>query len=87
MSSTSDKLFFTPLSKFLKIKVVWIEFGPLKEVFKKNFYIPKILYRSIKDLPDQVICPSLNTKKSLIVDARISESKIVVIPCGIKLSK
>lgn len=83
----SDKLFFTPLAKLLGIKIVWIEFGPLATVFKKNFYIPKFLYRLVKGLPDSVICPSENTKRSLLNDARISESKINVIPCGIKLTK
>lgn len=86
ITGISDKVFLTPIAKLIKLSVVWIEFGPLHEVFKRNLYLPKILYRLVKDLPDSVICPTNNTKKSLITDARISESIINVIPCGIKLN-
>jgi predicted SAM-dependent methyltransferase len=86
ITGISDKVFLTPIAKLIKLSVVWIEFGPLYEVFKRNLYLPKILYRLVKDLPDSVICPTNNTKKSLITDARISESIIKVIPCGITLN-
>lgn len=87
LSGISDKIFLTPVSKLFGLSVVWVEYGPLDEVFRRNIYLPKIMYRLIKNLPDRVICPSENTKKSLVVDARVSESIINIIPCGIDLKK
>lgn len=81
----SDKLVVTPLARLLSLPVVWIEFGPLKEVFKRNLFIPKIFYRSVKNLPSAVIVPSQATFLSLIEDARVSLAKIKKIPCGIEI--
>ena len=83
MSSFSEKLFATLLTKIITIPVVWIEYGVLDSVFKRNFYLPKIFYLFIKDIPKYVITASEYTKKSLIRDARISQLKIKLIPCGI----
>lgn len=82
ISGFSEKIIFTPFAKFLGIPVVWLEFGPLESVFKKFYFFPKFLYRMVKDLPEMVVVPSENTKKHLLSSARISLSKITVIPCG-----
>jgi len=81
----SDKLILTPLASLLGLSVVWIELPPLKTLFKRNFYLPKILYRLVSGLPAKVVPCSENTKKSLIEDARIDRAKIKVIPCGIEI--
>jgi len=81
----SDKLILTPLAKLTGLSVIWLEYAPLWSVFKRNFYIPKILYRLVKGLPDKVIIPSENTKKSVLKDARVSEAKIITIPLGIEI--
>lgn len=85
MSGFSEKLLVTFLAKMIRIPVVWFEYGPLKEVFKKNVYIPKILYRALKDIPEVVFTISEVTKQSLITDARVSLSKIKVVYPGVKV--
>ncbi|OGM58283.1 hypothetical protein A3A75_04585 [Candidatus Woesebacteria bacterium RIFCSPLOWO2_01_FULL_39_10] len=85
ITGISDKVVFTPIAKLFSIPVVWLEFGPLEDLFKKNFYIPKVLYRLVKELPDLVIVPSTNTKSKIIPQVRIAESKIIIIPVGITL--
>jgi glycosyltransferase involved in cell wall biosynthesis/predicted SAM-dependent methyltransferase len=81
----SDKLILTPLAKLIGLSVIWLEYAPLWSVFKRNFYIPKIFYRLVKRLPDKVIVPTENTKKSVLKDARVSEAKIITIPLGIEI--
>lgn len=87
MSGFTEKLFVSFLASVLHIPVVWIEYGRLETVFKRNFYLPKVLYRLIKDIPQSVIVPSNNTKQSLITDARVSLAKLKLIPCGITIHK
>lgn len=82
MSNFSDKLFVSLLSIFFNIPVVWIEYGPLSPVFKRNLYLPKVIYRALKGIPRSIIVPSKNTRSSLIKDARVSLSKLSVIACG-----
>ena len=74
----------TPLAWVLGLPVVWMEYGPLAEIFCRNLYLPKVFYRLVKGLPERVVTLSERTKRSLIVDARISEAKIVVIPGGVE---
>lgn len=87
MSNFSEKLFVTFLSNFYRIPVVWIEYGRLKTVLKRNFYLPKIVYRILKNIPYAIIVPSKNTMQSLITDARVSLAKIAIIPLGIPQPK
>jgi glycosyltransferase involved in cell wall biosynthesis/predicted SAM-dependent methyltransferase len=84
-SNFSDKLLVTFLSVFYRIPIVWIEYGRLHTVFKRNFYFPKVIYRLFKNIPKKVIVPSRNTHESLIIDARVSLSKLVLIPCGVEI--
>lgn len=81
----SDKLTLTPLASLLGLSVVWIELPPLKTLFMRNFYIPKVLYSLVSGMPDKIVPCSENTKRSLIEDARIDRAKIKVIPCGIEM--
>lgn len=87
LTGVTDKIILSPIAKLLEIAVIWIEFAPLATVFKKNFYLPKIFYRLVKDIPRLVIVPTINTKKHLIPETRISEAKIEVVPCGISITK
>jgi len=82
MSGFSEKLLVTVLSPFLSLPVVWIEYGRLETIFKRNFYLPKVLYRIVKGIPKKVIVPSKNTMLSLMQDARVSLAKLILIPCG-----
>lgn len=84
LTGISDKILLTPIAKLFSLDVIWIEFAPLEQVFRKNFNIPKILYRLAKGIPELVIVPTENTKRRLIPETRISEAKIKVIPCGIE---
>lgn len=85
MSGFSEKLLVSWIAKFMRLKVVWFEYGPLAEVFKKFFYIPKFIYRLTKHIPQVVFTISQHTKASLITDANISLSKIKVIYPGVSI--
>ena len=86
-SGFSEKLLVTPLAKRLGLPVVWFEYGPLPTVFAKNWYLPKVLYRAVKDMPEAVITISEHTKQSLITDARVSLARIHVIAPGTAIPK
>src|SRR5438876_108719 len=45
MSGFTEKLFVTYLSVFFQIPVVWIEYGRLETIFRRNFSLPKIAYQ------------------------------------------
>lgn len=85
LSGISDKIVLTPIAKAMRIGILWIEFAPLASVFKRNCHIPKILYRLVKDIPDKVVIPTFYTKAALIPETRISEAKMEIVPCGIKM--
>ena len=85
LTSFTEKLVVTFLSIFFRIPVVWIEYGPLSVVFKRNFYIPKLIYVIIAIFPKTIIVPSENTLKSLKKDAFVKNSKLTLIPCGVEL--
>lgn len=87
MSGFSEKLLVSFLTLFIKIPVVWIEYGPLATVIHRNFSLPFFLYILISKIPKKIIVPTENTKKSLLNDVHIALSKIIVIPCGINLHK
>lgn len=84
MSNFTEKLFVTALSPMFKVPVVWIEYGNLHEVFKKNFYLPKVFYRMLNKIPKSIIVPSKNTMDSLIKDARVSLGRIKLVALGVK---
>jgi glycosyltransferase involved in cell wall biosynthesis/predicted SAM-dependent methyltransferase len=83
MSGFSEKLLVSALSVYFRIPVVWIEYGSLKTIFPRNFYIPKVLYRLTKSIPRYVIVPSENTRQNLITEGAVSLAKLKLIPCGI----
>lgn len=85
MSGFSEKMLVTAFSQIFNIPVVWIEYGRLTSVFKRNLYFPKIVYRLLKNIPKKIIIPSKNTMQSMTQDARVSLSKLSLIPCGVKI--
>ncbi len=85
MSNFTEKLLITFISVFMNIPVVWIEYGSLHAVFKKNLLIPKIIYRFAKNIPRKIIVPSQNTLESMIKDARVSLSKVEIIQLGVEI--
>lgn len=84
LTSFTEKLVVTFLSIFFRIPVVWIEYGPLSVVFKRNLYIPKLIYILIAVFPKKIIVPSENTLRSLRKDAFVRSSKLILIPCGVE---
>jgi glycosyltransferase involved in cell wall biosynthesis len=83
----SDKALLSPIAKAFGLKVVWLEFAPLKPTFRRNFYFPKLIYKLAMPFTDLVISPTVNTSHSLSSDAGFSHNKIKIIPCGLPLSK
>jgi len=83
-SGFNEKIIGSFLGKLWSIPVVWIEFGPLEQLLQKFGQLPKVLYYSVKKIPEKVIVPSKNTFNHLISGPHISLAKLVVIPCGRK---
>lgn len=83
MSGFSEKLLVTFLSQFFNLPVIWIEYGSLKSIFKRNIKIPELLYKYLKNIPGLVIVPSRHTLNSLISDAGMTAQKLKLIPCGV----
>lgn len=87
MSGFSEKMLVSFLSIFFKIPVVWIEYGPLSQIFNKNLRLPKVIYQGLISIPKKIIVPSINTKKDLIKNLNKIENKITQVPCGIRFFK
>src|SRR3989338_7976322 len=87
LTSFSDKIVLSPLSRLLGLAVVWIEFGPLAPLFAKNLNLPSYFYRLFKNIPKAIITPSYFSEKSLLKDAKVNIDRIIIIPCGIKIIK
>lgn len=85
MSGFSEKMLVSFLSLFFHIPVVWIEYGRLKLIFKRNFYLPKLLYICLQSIPKTIIVPTHFMSSALQNDAKISDTHITVIPCGIDI--
>lgn len=85
MSGFSEKMLVTFLSGIFRIPVVWIEYGSLRTIFKRNAYIPKLLYVMLKNIPAWIVVPSNHTKLSMIRDAGVSIEKLRTIPCGVRI--
>lgn len=83
MSNFTEKLLVSFLSQFVHIPVVWMEYGRLEKVFQKNFFLPQVAYRFLKDIPCRIIVPSKNTYDSLVSSAKVMKSKLVLIPLGV----
>ena len=83
MSGFTEKLLVTWLCHFINLPTVWLEYGSLEPVFGHNFYLPKIIYRATKHLPQKVVTISQYTYQNLLRFARVSQSKIALIPPGV----
>jgi glycosyltransferase involved in cell wall biosynthesis len=83
MSGFSEKMLVTWLARKYVIPVIWIEYGPLEPLFKKNFRIPEMLYKSLKSAPKAIIVSSQYTAQHVIRDAGYAPDRVHVIPCGI----
>mgnify|MGYP005838098845 CR=1 FL=1 len=80
----TERLLFSPIIKLLKIKLIWLEFGPVQAVFKRNLGLPELLYKLVQSFPDQVITISKTSRQSLASYTSIDESKITVAYPGVK---
>jgi len=85
MSEFSERLVVTPLASLLDFQTVWIEYGRPHDTFKRMYPWSKILFRCVKDLPARIVTPTQYVQKSLMIDGRVSLSKIDIIPCGTAL--
>lgn len=80
----SDRLSFSPIAKFQKCIIIWIEIGPLDPTFKKTFGFPKLLYVYSQRFASFVITTSLFSKKSILKNTKFKEKDIEVIYPGVK---
>lgn len=85
ISGFSDKLILSPIAKLLGYRVIWIEYAPLSSVFKRNWGIPKLLYKLVLPCADRIICPTRNTYQSLSDEQIFDSKKLTIIPIGIKI--
>lgn len=76
MTGFIEKIIVTPIAKFLKLKVVWVEFAPLQTILAKFWGLPKFFYDLSR--PNHVIVPTQNTLRKNNMNA-------IVIPCGLDI--
>lgn len=79
----TERLTFSPFIKLLGLKLIWLEFGPVEAVFKRNFGLSKILYQLTCGYPDKIITISQNSKLSMIKNSRTDKNKIAIVYPGI----
>lgn len=78
-----EKILVTPVAKIFNQPVVWLEFGPLQQVFSKFFGLPKYLYRLVSQLPDYVIEPSMHTFIQNVSLTNYSHGRTQIVPCAL----
>lgn len=81
----SDRLSFSFIAYFLNCNLIWIEFGPLTPVFKKNFGFPKVMYNLASYFPGVLITISNFTKNDIIRNSKFKSKDIKIIYPGIKI--
>jgi len=84
LAGFSDRLLLSPLVKLLGSRLIWVEFGPLSPIFKRNFGFPKLMYILNKQLPDKVVTISRSTRNSLMTDGGIEAEKIEIVYPGVE---
>lgn len=87
MSGFSEKMLITFVNLYFRIPVFWIEYSQLDQIFKRNFYFPRILYFLLFRFAKKIIVPTNFTKVKLSRSLPGSKNKFVVIPCGISIHK
>lgn len=80
LQSRTEMIFLTPILRFLKKKVVWIQHGPF--FVSKTAGIVKSFYGWASRLTDGIIAVSKDTKRDL-VKGGVFEKKITVICSGV----
>jgi glycosyltransferase involved in cell wall biosynthesis len=75
----SDRLVFSPIVKWLRQPLIWIEIGPLEPTFTKNWGFPKWLYRRVQHLPDLLVTTSDFTRRSMIKTGQLAAAKITLV--------
>lgn len=81
----TDRLVFSPIIKRLKVKLIWVDIGPLQPVFKRNWGFPEFLYHLTKKLPNHFVTTSKFTLDSMVKIGKIAKKNITLVYPGIKL--
>lgn len=84
LQSMTEKIFLTPILKFIGYKVIWIEHGPLYMSEKSR--VVKWLYRVMSDFPKTIITVSKDTEADLLRGGVIFR-KLKVVHIGIDTEK
>lgn len=87
MSGYSEKMLVTFLAPIFAISVVWIEHGPLENIFKRNFSFPYFIYKPLSKWTAHIIAPSNYTRNNLIKTASIPSKHISTIYDGVDVQK
>lgn len=80
LQSMTEKIFLTPILRFLSYKIIWIEYGPL--FVTQRALIIKKLYMLISNVTDKIIAVSKDTERDLRKGG-VSKNKIVSIYIGV----
>jgi glycosyltransferase involved in cell wall biosynthesis len=80
----SDRMLFSPFIKLMGHKLIWLEYGPLQTIFKRNWGFPKLLFKFAQSSPNKVVVISKYTRQSLLDHTAIPKEKIVRIYPGAK---
>ncbi len=79
----TERLIFSPFIKLLGLKLIWLEYGPVEAVFKRNFGLSKILYQATSFFPDHVITISKHSQQSMLNHSFVNKAKTSIIYPGI----
>lgn len=83
-SGFTEKIVGSWIARLLNLPVTWIEFGPVEPLLSKFAQFPKLLYYSVKQIPEKIIVPSQNTLRHLTGRSHVDLAKLSLVPCGRK---
>lgn len=81
----SDRSSFSPLAKHFSLPLIWVEFGTLEPIYRRNWGFPKLLFQMPSVLADHLITSSKYTKKSIIKNSRFKNNDISLVYPGTEI--
>ena len=81
----SDRSVFSPIAKYFNLPLIWIEFGTLEPIYKRNWGFPKQLFQIPSSLANHLITSSEYTQKSIVKNSRFNKHNISLVYPGTKI--
>lgn len=81
----SDRSMFSPIAYYFQFPLIWIEFGTLETIYKRNWGFPKLLFQFSSSFPLHVITSSAYTKKSIVKNSRFTSADVSIVYPGTEI--